>query len=148
MLSKRDELRATPLGFQDGFPRGEQNTLRRSNIEVGEGKSVLANLEVMLSIPIESLEGEPEILSKTALNDPTHDTGGSPLCEAARRLMTASLNSCDITVVLPSAGLEEISAEAKISSVKNSWEFNRASSSESLRLAPGACPEETMPTSP
>jgi hypothetical protein len=53
-----------------GFPRGEQNTLRRSNIEVGEGKSVSANQAVMLLIYTENPEGDPEILVKTAFDDP------------------------------------------------------------------------------
>jgi hypothetical protein len=60
----------TPNGFQDGFPRAEQNTLRRSNLEVGEGKSIFEIQEVMLSIRLEIPEGEPEILEKTINEDP------------------------------------------------------------------------------
>jgi hypothetical protein len=87
----------TPNGLQDGFPRGEQNTLRRSNIEVGEGKSVFEIQEVMLSIRSEIPEGEPEILEKTINEDPRNIECSVSL---ARGLKKAS-DLCDITVALP-----------------------------------------------
>jgi hypothetical protein len=53
---------AAPSEFEGGSPRGEQNTLRRSNLDVGEGGSVPASQEEMLQIQAGSLEGETEIL--------------------------------------------------------------------------------------
>jgi hypothetical protein len=88
-----------PSEIDSGSSRGEQNTLRRSNIEVGEGKPVSANQDDLLPIHTESPEGETEILSKTAFNDlrNVECSGSSLLSEAASggpRL--ASFNSCDI----------------------------------------------------
>jgi hypothetical protein len=97
----------TPNGFQDGFPRGEQNMLRRSNIEVGEGKSVFEIQEVMVSIRSEIPEGEPEILEKTINKDPRNIECSVSLAGGP---MTAS-DLCDITVDLPSEGPEETSGK-------------------------------------
>jgi hypothetical protein len=60
---------AIPIEIDGGFPRAEQNMLRRSNIEVREGKPVPADQEVTLPIYIESPDGKTEILVKIASND-------------------------------------------------------------------------------
>jgi hypothetical protein len=55
------EVRATPSEDYDRVSRGEQNTLQRSNIEVGEGNPIVDVQEVMLPIQTGRLEGETEI---------------------------------------------------------------------------------------
>jgi hypothetical protein len=55
------EVRVTPSEDHDRASRGEQNTLRRSNIQVGEGNPIVGNQEVMLPIQSGRLEGETEI---------------------------------------------------------------------------------------
>jgi hypothetical protein len=125
----------TPNGFQDEFPRGEQNTLRRSDIEVGEGKPVFEIQEVMLSIHSEIPEGEPEILEKTINEDPRNIERSESL---ARGPLTAS-DLCDITVALPSEGPEEIFGKPKISSPKSQEKPVKI-----FQLASGACLGKTM----
>jgi hypothetical protein len=71
---------AIPSEAEDGFPRGEQNTLRRSNIAAGKGKPVPANQEELLPIQAGSPKGETEIFAKTAVKDPGNFVcPGSPL---------------------------------------------------------------------
>jgi ubiquitin len=117
-------VQVIPIEIEGGFPRGEQNTLRRSNVEVGEGKPVPAIQEVMLPIHIESLEGDPEILVKTAISDPGNvECSWSLLFSGAASggPKMASLNLCDINQsreALPMVGPEENFAKAKSSSIK------------------------------
>jgi hypothetical protein len=55
-------VQAIQIEAESGFPRGEQNTLRRSNSRVGEGGSAPANQEEMLPIQAGSSEGATEIV--------------------------------------------------------------------------------------
>jgi hypothetical protein len=62
------EVRATPNDDHGRVSRGEQNTLRRSNIEVGEGNPIVEIREVILPIQTGRLERETEISSSLSLS--------------------------------------------------------------------------------
>jgi hypothetical protein len=91
---------ATPSEVEDGFPQGDKNTLRRSNLGVGEGKPVPANQEELLPIGAGSPEGETKILKKTTVKDPGNiGCPASPMMSGAASMdpLMDHLIQCDIT---------------------------------------------------